>query len=118
MHLESLPTHYCMPPIYECVHIAGLLLASGDAQASRLIPTSQMTSFAAYDYDVPLRVVSLAGSVPAEWVADFKQALQVGCTIPFVVTLPILFRISISVLGIFFTAWRLGMATRQQIQAL
>lgn len=57
--------------------IAGLVLAPGGAQANRLIPTSQRTSYAAYDYDVPLRIVSLAGSVPAEWVADFKQALQV-----------------------------------------
>lgn len=50
----------------------------GDAVAGRLIPTSQRTTYEAFDYDVPLRVVSLAGSVPAEWSAEFSQALEVG----------------------------------------
>jgi hypothetical protein len=51
----------------------------GDAAAGRLIPTSQRNTLQAFDYDVPLRVVSLAGTVPAEWTEDFKSALAVRC---------------------------------------
>lgn len=53
----------------------GLLFPEA-AKAVRQIERSDGSLLDAFQFDIPLRVVSLAGSVPGDWEQEFKQVMR------------------------------------------
>ena len=52
------------------------VLSPDAAHAVRQIRKSDGTYTEAFQFDIPLRIVSLAGTVPSEWEQEFKQMLK------------------------------------------
>lgn len=50
-------------------------LRSNEANATRMLQNRHGRFYEAFEFDVPLRVVALSGSIPAEWEQDFKSLL-------------------------------------------
>lgn len=59
-----------------CLYVADALWRAGSAQATRRLPNRHGDFYEAFEFDVPLRLVTLSGSMPGDWEQEFKALMQ------------------------------------------